>query len=136
MPTLPPTPWLLLAVAMLLIATVLVIDRQIGRQRAKRLKRLAEHSGFRYSRIDRFGLAERLAPHLPTGIDDVMVRDLMYRSGPTGQDYAFTAVFAGDRRGRLVLQARERADGVLRDVVVADTAVPLGEQYRRMLTIL
>lgn len=133
MPTLPPTPWLLLAAAVLLIATVLVIDRQIGRRRAKRLKRLAEKSGFRYSRIDRFGLASRVAPHLPPGINDIVVRDLMYRTGPAGQDYAFTALYAGDRRGRLVLQAREHADGVLREVVAADDRLPLSEQYRRSL---
>ena len=130
---LPAAPWLLLAVAMLLIAAVLVIDRWIGRRRGRRLRRLAEHNGFRFSRIDRFDLAARVAPHLPAGAADVVVRDLMYRSAPGGQDYAFTAVFAVDARARVVMQAQERGDGVLRNVSTADAALPLGEQYRRLL---
>jgi hypothetical protein len=131
-----PAPWTLLAVAVLLLAVVLLADRQTGRRRAKRLKQLADRCGFRYSRVDRFGLATRIRMHLPPAAEDVHVRDLMYRSSASGQEYAFTATYGGAARGIRVLDAVERNhDGVLRDVRFADADLPLDEQYRRLLPV-
>lgn len=125
------TPWWMLAGMILVVMVVWIADRAVSWRRARRLRRLAERCGFRYSSVDRFGLANRVRDGIS---GDIVVRDLMYRSDNGGYVYAFTAVCADVARGRYVLHAREAAsDCTLRDVRRADTGLPLGEQYRRLL---
>ncbi|MDB5324970.1 MAG: hypothetical protein JWM57_539 [Phycisphaerales bacterium] len=125
------TPWLMLAGLLTIVMVVWFADRVVSRGRARRLRRLAERCGFRYSSVDRFCLAARLRNVIA---GDVVVRDLMYRSDAGGYVYAFTAVSADAGRGRFVFHAREAAsDCTLLDIKRGDVALPLGEQYRRLL---
>jgi hypothetical protein len=123
----------MLAAVLLVLLVCLMLDRHVSRRRARRLRRVADHCGFRYSSVDRFGLAPRIRPLLPQAASDVVVRDLMYRSAAGGYVYAFTAVYGGGR-GQMVLHAREAtSDATLLDVREGDKALSLGEQYRRLL---
>lgn len=125
------TPWLMLGGAAAAVAVVWAVDRVVSRRRARRLRRLAERCGFRYSSVDRFCLAARLRGVLP---GEAVVRDLMYRSDGGGYVYAFTAVCSVEGRQHVVLHAREvGTDCTLRDLKRGDATLPLGEQYRRLL---
>lgn len=124
----------MLAVTLLALLAVVLLDRQISRRRARHLRQLAEQCGFRYSRVDRFGLARRIRQVMPASSGDVVVRDLMYRSADGVYDYAFTAVYVGGPCGAVVLHARESGcDSTLHDVRRSDPTLPLGEQYCRLL---
>lgn len=124
----------MLAVVLSVLLIVMAGDRQVSRQRARRMRRIAERCGFRYSSVDRFDLARRVRGNLPLWARDITVRDLMYRSADGGYVYAFTAVYAGEDRGHVVLLARETCgDCELHDVQRGDETLPLGEQYRRLL---
>jgi hypothetical protein len=125
------TPWWMLGGVVAAVCVVWVMDRLISRRRARRLRRLAERCGFRYSSVDRFCLAGRLRGVLP---GEAVVRDLMYRGDNGGYVYAFTAVCAAESQRRFVLRAREAGpDCTLRDLQRGDASLPLGEQYRRLL---
>lgn len=125
------TPWWMLAGLLTIVMIVWFADRAVSRGRARRLRRLAERWGFRYSSVDRFGLASRVRNVIA---GDIVVRDLMYRSDGGGYIYAFTVVCADAARGHYVFHAREAASAcTLRDIKRGDAALPLGEQYRRLL---
>jgi hypothetical protein len=137
-----PTSWRLLAIAALLVLTVCLVDRVLSRWRATRLRRVARSMRLRYSPIDRFNLAVRVAPSLPDpAAADVRVRDLMYRSTEVGYEYLFTAEYrtgtiSGAQRRRVVARADEphgRSIERFDSVHVADHALKLEQQYRSLV---
>ncbi|MGC4033030.1 MAG: hypothetical protein QM754_15100 [Tepidisphaeraceae bacterium] len=130
-----PTLWIMPAVILVVLTGIYAMDRHFSGLRASRMRRLAERCGFRYSRVDRFGLAKRVKSDLPVAASEIAVRDLMYRQEGRCHIYAFTVVYSsGQSRGALVLHAREVCGScALSDVRSGDPSLNIGEQYRRLL---
>ena len=126
--------WWLLVAAIFVLMAVRVIDLQVSRQRSVRLRLLAQGEEFQYSVVDRFDLTCRLREMLPDASGGFIVRDLMYRSDHSGHVFVFTAVVAGEHGGQFVIAGQERVDQTrLGDVWCSDAALPIGEQYRRLI---
>lgn len=145
------TPWHILAIASLLLLLMYVIDRGVTRRRNRHLRQLAVDLRMRYSAVDRFRIAPRLALTVPmSGAADVRVRDLMYRlsessgaaSGEGGYVYVFTIEYAtgtiaGVTRRHVVGRVIEpvgRSCEQFDRVDLADQTQPLDEQYRSLLS--
>ena len=133
--------WNLLAAALGFLLLLILTSRLSARLCSRRLRQLAARERMRYSAIDRFHLAPRVAEWLGTGAADVRVRDLMYRIGDGDYLYLFTAEYAigtirGARRRRVVARTSEptgRSTPRLTAVTLADAGRPLREQYLELL---
>lgn len=140
------TPWHILAIASLLLILTYVVDRGVTSRRRRRLRKLAAELRMRYSDIDRFRIAPRLALTLPiSGAADVRVRDLMYRLADDGTTGAYLYVFTIEYAiGTIGGVSRRRVVGCVAEpagrscerfdrIDLADQTQPLADQYRAMV---
>jgi hypothetical protein len=129
------TGWQFLGMAVVAVLLTRVTYQGLDRRRSTRLRRLAVGHRVRYSRDDRFGLADRVRPFLlGEDVRHVVVRDLMYATVDGDVVYLFTVVYDAGRpsvptRRRNVVVATEGRDGgaALRVVSVSLLQDPAGQ---------
>ena len=111
------TSWQFLGLAVALVLAARLAYQWSDRRRSARLRRLAVSRRVRYSRHDRFGLADRVRPYLlGEDVRHVVIRDLMYATVESEVVYLFTVIYdagrpSGPTRHRNVVVASEARDG-------------------------
>ncbi len=134
--------WHILGIATVGVLGVWLIDRVVRRYRIRRFRRHASQFHLRYSPVDRFNLAPRIASSLPDpAAADVRVRDLMYRTHDGHHEYVFTVDYltgtiGGTQRQTVVGAIREprgRACDLTGLLQLADPALLWQAQYESLL---
>ena len=136
-----PGGWNLFASSLAVLLVVVLSVWLKSRLTSRRLRRIAVEQRMRYSAVDRFNLAARVAEWLGIGASDVRVKDLMYRVGVSDYVYIFTAEYAigtigGLNRRRIVGRTFEpagRSVPKLEKVRLSDGRLPVRDQYLAMI---
>ncbi len=132
----------ILGIAVVVVLSIWLLDRWCFRRRATRFRGVAREMKVRYSPVDRFNIAPRIAPGLPDpGAADVLVRDLMYRTTQRDHDYVFTVIYTvgsigGTRRKQRVAAASEphgRSCDSFGDLRFADASLSVRAQYESLV---